>query len=583
MHTQNKKPLKRVDQKSGKKAKTSTKFIFISGGVISGVGKGIAASSIGFLLKSHGIKVSMMKADPYVNVDAGTMNPLEHGETFVLEDGLETDMDMGHYERFLDETFTKTNYMTTGSIYSQVLKNEREMKYKGKCVQVYTHVPQQIISQIENSAEKTDAQVVIIEIGGTAGEYESELFLEANRVMKLQRPNDVIHIHVAYLPIPSKLGEMKTKPTQISVRFLNKQGISPDFILARSVKKPDDIRREKISYFCNIPKEHIIAAPDVNNVYKIPINFQDEKIVDKICNRLNIKFRETPLYHAWKKKIKQLSSSQNKSKKVHISIIGKYYKSGDFDLKDAYVSVIEAIKHACWAQNKEADIKWYVSDNFENDKEAQKELVEKSDGIIVPQGWGSRGTEGKIKAIQLARENKIPYLGLCFGMQMAIIEYARNVLGIKDANSEEVDPTSKNHVIHLMEYQKSLMAKNLFGGTIRLGAYPCQVTQNSQLENCYKKFGNYLFNLPEVAERHRHRYEFNNLYRKQLEDKGLVIAGTSPDGSLVEAIELPKSVHPFFVGTQYHPELKSRFMVPHPIFMGFINACWDNRKYKGEK
>jgi len=543
------------------------KFIFISGGVISGVGKGISAASIAFLLKSRGLKVTMIKADPYLNVDAGTMNPLEHGETFVLEDGLETDMDLGHYERFSGEIFDSKNYMTLGMVLKSVLDKERQLKYSGKCVQIYKDVPEEIIRRLKLLED--DADIVVVEIGGTVGEYEAELFLEANRIMKFQRPDDVIHINVAYLPVPAKLGEMKTKPTQIAIRVLNRW-VNPDFILGRSILKLDDIRKRKISYFCNIPESHVISAPDVKNVYEVPINFDKQGLTNFILKKFGLSKKRNKLLSDWKNKVAKFS---NLKKAVTIGLIAKYYQSGDFTLKDSYVSVEEAIKHACWELGVKPELKWFVSDGLEDDRKRQNE-IKKVDGIIVPQGWGSRGVEGKIKAIQIARENKIPYLGLCFGMQMAVIEYARNVLKLKDANSEEADPKTDNPVIHLMEAQKKLMKNSQFGGTIRLGAWPCTVEKGTILENLYKKYQNELFKgFPIVYERHRHRYEFNNDYRDTLEHAGLVVSGSSPDGLLVEAIELPKSDHPFFVGTQYHPELKSQFLNPHPIFMGFVEAC----------
>ncbi|HEQ65402.1 MAG TPA: CTP synthase [bacterium] len=546
-----------------------SKYIFVSGSVISGVGKGITAASIGSLLRAYGFKVSILKSDPYLNIDAGTMNPLEHGETFVLEDGLETDMDLGHYERFTSETFTSKNYMTLGLVLNTVLENERQLKYKGKCVQIYKHPPEEIIRRIKEAGSYMSADIVIVEIGGTIGEYEAELFLEANRLMKYENPNDVIHINVSYLPIPAKLGEMKTKPTQIAIRTLNRW-VNPDFIIGRAAKPMDQSRKEKISYFCNVPVEHVISAPDVKNVYEIPLNFEKANLTKNILKSLNLKSRRRKLYSEWEEKIEKIKKPK---KEINIGLVAKYIKSGDFDLEDSYVSVVEAIKHAAWESNLKPKLHWFASDNFTNDRRAQNEL-KRMDAIIVPQGWGSRGVEGKIKAVQIARENRIPYLGLCFGMQMAVIEYARNVLRLKDANSEEVNPKSSNLVVHLMEEQKKILKEGKFGGTIRLGAWPCKVKSESLLEEAYKKYANSIF--PDsalVQERHRHRYEFNNDYRDELESAGLVLSGTSPDGSLVEAIELPRSVHPFFVGTQYHPELKSRFLDPHPLFMALIEVA----------
>lgn len=546
-----------------------SKYIFVSGGVISGIGKGITASSIAFILKSYGFKITMIKADPYLNVDAGTMNPLEHGETFVLEDGFETDMDIGSYERFVNESFSRPNSMTCGAVLEKVIKDERSLAYDGKWVSLDYHVPEEIISWIKDVAKQSKAEITIVEIGGTVGEIGNGLFLEANKKMKIENPQDVIHIHVSYLPIPGTLGEMKSKPVQISTLLLNGHGITPEFLIARSKTGIDDIRREKLSRYCYIKKENIISAPDTSCIYDIPINFEKAHIGKNILKELHLKPRKTTLLKEWEEKTKKMKKI---SKSVDIAIVGKYFKSGEFNLKDSYVSVLEAIDHASWELGYNANIHWIVADDLEKDDKLEKEIL-KIDGLIVPQGWGSRGAMGKIKAIQIARENKIPYLGLCYGMQMAVIEYARNVLGIKDADSEEINPKSKNLVIHLMESQKQILKNGNYGGTIRLGAWPCKIKKGSLLESLYKKYPNELFNtLPIVMERHRHRYEFNNTYAKQLEDAGLVLSGKSPNGKLIEAIELSTKVHPFFLATQYHPELKSRFLAPHPLFLGFLDA-----------
>ncbi len=547
-----------------------SKYIFVSGGVISGIGKGISAASIAFILKSYGYKITMIKADPYLNVDAGTMNPLEHGETFVLEDGFETDMDIGSYERFVNESFSRPNSMTCGAILDKVIKDERSLAYEGKWVSLDYHVPDEIIAWIKRVAKESKADITIVEIGGTVGEIGNGLFLEANKIMKIQNPNDVVHVHVSYLPVPGTLGEMKSKPVQISVQTLNSHGLHPDFIIARSKSGLDDVRREKLSRYCFVPVENVISAEDVDCIYDVPVNFERDNIGRNILKKFGLRVRKTTLMDVWKKKIGRM---RNLKKDINIGIVGKYFKSGKFDLKDSYVSVLEAINHASWELGVKSNIHWIVADDFENDKELQKELLE-MDGVIVPQGWGSRGAEGKILAIKSVRENKIPYLGLCYGMQMAVIEYSRNVLGLSDANSEEVNPKGKDLVIHLMEEQKKVLKEGKFGGTIRLGAWPCHVEEGSLLESLYMKYGNGLFStLPTVMERHRHRYEFNNEYLERLESAGLIVSGKSPDGLLVEAIELSKKDHPFFVATQYHPELKTRFLEPHPIFLGFIEAC----------
>lgn len=558
-----------------------SKYIFISGGVISGIGKGISASSIAVLLKSYGYKITMIKADPYLNIDAGTMNPLEHGETFVLENGFETDMDIGSYERYTGEIFSRDNSMTLGAVIDEVLRFERKLAYDGKWVSMDYHVPQAIIKWLKRVEDNSKADIVIVEIGGTVGEVANQIFLEANRVLKTLNPQDVVHIHVSYLPVPGKLGEMKSKPVQVSVKLLNMAGISPEFIIARSEGLIDDIRREKLSLYCTVKKENVIAASDVDNIYDVPVNYSKQEFGEKIMKSLSL----TPkvaiknktggeLIESWKKKINTI---KNIKKTVKIAMIGKYIVSGNYSLKDSYVSVIEAINHASWELGYKTEILWLQSESIEKNNNLLKKIKE-VDGVIVPQGWGSRGVEGKISAIEYVRENKIPYLGLCFGMQMAVIEYARNVLGIKDANSEEVKAKGKNNVIHMMEYQRKLVESREFGGTIRLGAYPCEVLKGSLLHSLYSKYKNEIFpSLPIVQERHRHRYEFNNAYREKFINSGMVLSGLSPDKELVEAIELPVNKHPFFLGTQYHPELKTHFTSPHPIFMGFIKASTRNK------
>lgn len=547
-----------------------SKYIFVSGGVISGIGKGVASASIGFILKSYGKKITMIKADPYINIDAGTMNPLEHGETFVLDDGFETDMDIGTYERFTNQSFCRPNSMTLGAVLDTVIRKERSLEFNGKWVSLDHHVPEAIVDWIVGVSKKEKSDVTIVEIGGTVGEIGNGLMLAANKSIKLANPKDVIHVHVTYLPVPPMLGEMKTKPAQLSIQQLNRHAIHPDFIIARSEVALDKERIEKISKYCFVPSSHVISAPDVNCIYDIPLNFENANMGKEILKTLNMRGSDAPLISKWKKKVSKIKNTKGS---IDIGIVGKYYKSGDFDLKDSYVSVLEAINHACWEFSIEPKIHWIVADDLEKDEKRLKEL-KKMDGIIVPQGWGCRGCEGKIKAIQVAREEKIPYFGLCYGMQMATIEYARNVLKISDANSEEVDPKAKDKVIHLMKEQQELIKNKEYGGTIRLGEWPCKIDEKSLIYKMYKKYGNGLYKpLPTVKERHRHRYEFNNKYRDIFEKSDMKLVGKSPDGLLIEAIELSQKVHPFFVGTQYHPELKSRFLEPHPLFMGFVNAC----------
>lgn len=549
--------------------KVDCKYIFVIGGVISGVGKGVAASSIARILQDRGKKVTAIKIDPYINVDAGTMNPTEHGEVFVLADGDETDQDMGNYERFLGVNLGKENYMTTGRVYQSVINRERNLEYKGACVEVVPHIPLEVIDRIERAREKADANVVIVEIGGTVGEYQSMLFLEAARMLKIQKPKDVFFVMVSYLPIPSKVGEMKTKPTQYAVRTLNASGIQPDVIIARSKQKLDTKRKEKISMFCNIPVDRVISAPDVDSIYDIPINFEKEGLGDMICGVVEMKCNTGN--NAGNKKWKKFAkSAHNTKKEVHIAVIGKYFNTGDFVLSDSYLSVIEALKYSSYANNAKPILYWLDSEEYseENGVNKLKEL-NNYDGVLIPGGFGTRGVEGKIKVIEYVRKNKIPYFGICYGMQLLVIEYARNVLGIKDANTREVNSKSKNIIIDVMEDQKELIEHNRMGGTMRLGDYPCVLKKGTMARSAYNK--------DTIIERHRHRYEVNNKYVEELEKKGLIFSGTSPDKKLMEIVELPKTDHPFFMGTQFHPEFLARPLSPHPIFSSFIKACLLNK------
>ncbi|MEK7572523.1 MAG: CTP synthase [Patescibacteria group bacterium] len=548
--------------------KKRTKYIFVVGGVISGVGKGITASSIGLILKNRGLTVTAIKIDPYINIDAGTMNPTEHGEVFVLSDGDETDQDMGNYERFLDVNLTRINYMTTGRVYRTVIEKERNLEYKGKCVEVVPHIPLEVISRIKEAGKRAEADVVIIEIGGTVGEYQNMLFLEASRMMKIESPKDVIFVMVSYFPTPSNIGEMKTKPTQNAVRTLNASGVQPDFLIARGSTSLDQKRKEKISMFCNILPDRIISAPDVFSIYDIPLNFEKEKLSDKLCDVLEASCKKAnkKAWEGWKDFAKH---SHNGKKTLKIAMVGKYFETGDFILSDSYLSVIEAIKYSAYSQNRKAIISWVNSEDFEKNPVKLKDL-KKYDGVVVPGGFGSRGIEGIISSVKFARENKIPYFGLCYGMQMMVIEYARNVLGLKDANSREINPRSKNLVIDIMESQKELLKNNLYGGSMRLGEYKAVLSNGTIANRAYGK--------KEIFERHRHRYEVNPVYITDLEKKGFVFSGTSPDGSLMEIAELPKNKHPFFLGTQFHPEFLARPLTPHPLFSAFIKACANKKK-----
>jgi len=540
---------------------SNAKYIFVVGGVMSGVGKGVTTSSIGRILQSKGYSVSAVKVDPYINVDAGTMNPIEHGEVFVTEDGDETDQDIGNYERFLNKNIYRENYMTTGRVYQTVIEKERNLEYKGKCVEVVPHIPMEIRERIQRAVEKSKADVMIVEIGGTVGEYQNLLFLEAARMMKLFNPEDVLFVMVSYLPIPSKVGEMKTKPTQYAIRTLNAAGIQPDFIIARSRVAIDEPRRKKIAINCNISKDDVIAAPDIDSIYDVPINFEKDNLGERILAKFNLK----PKKNDMKEWAAMVRKAKNVKKQVDIGIVGKYFTTGDFCLSDSYISVIEATKHAGIVNGAKINLHWINTSEIE--KNGIRSL-KKYDGIIVPQGWGSRGSEGKIKTIEYCRKNNVPYFGLCYGMQMAVIEFARNVCGFKNANSEEANSKTPYPVIHIMPEQKKLLAKKQYGGTIRLGGWPCKIVQGTHMAKAYAtKFKNKTL----VSERHRHRYEFNNAYREQLEEKGLKITGTSPDGKIVEAIEITD--HPFFIGTQFHPEYISRPLDPHPLFVEFVKVC----------
>ena len=533
------------------------KYIFVMGGVMSGIGKGIATASIGRILQSKGYQVAAIKIDPYINVDAGTMNPIEHGEVFVTEDGVETDQDIGNYERFLDQDLYADNYMTTGRVYETVIHRERNLGYDGRCVEVVPHIPEEVIRRITKVAKKDRPDFVMIEIGGTVGEYQNVLFLEAARMLHLRHPEDVLFILVSYLPVPKKIGEMKTKPTQSAVRTLNSAGIQPDFIIARSEYPLDEPRKRKISIFCNLEKDNVVSAPDIQSIYEVPINFEKDKLGQKILNKFNLKPKKNNLRN-WQNLVKTI---KNANEQVNIGIVGKYFSTGDFILSDAYISVIEAVKHAAWHHQRKARIHWLNSEEYEGFPRRIKEL-KNFDGVIVPGGYGERGTEGKIKTIEFCRKNKIPYLGLCYGLQLAVVEFARNVCRMKGAHTTEIDSQTKYPVIDLMPEQKINLQDKRYGGSMRLGAYRCQLIKGTRARQAYKS--------QEVFERHRHRYELNNDFRDVLEKKGMIMAGVNPEKNLVEIIELKD--HPFFMASQFHPEFKSRPLRPHPLFREFIRA-----------
>lgn len=534
------------------------KYIFVAGGVMSGIGKGVATASIGRILKSKGFKVTAIKIDPYINVDAGTMNPVEHGEVFVTEDGTECDQDIGNYERFLDEDIYTDNYMTTGRVYSAIIKKERNLEYGGECVSVVPSVPNEVITAIKLASKRAKADFVLVEIGGTVGDYDNLLFLEAARTMKFQHPKDVLFLLVSYLPIPSMIGEMKTKPSQQAVRNLNEAGLQADIIIARSEVPLDQPRKRKLAIYCNIHPEDIISAPDVKSIYEVPLNFEKEDLGNKILHKFGFNPRKSALKD-WEEMVKVI---KNYPKPVEIGIVGKYFKTGKFTLMDSYMSVIEAVKHAGFSLHKKTKITWLSAEEFEKNPKSLEELS-KFGGIIVPGGFGNRGVEGKIKAIQFCRENRIPYFGLCFGMQLAVIEFARNICGLKDATSSEFGIKSKNMLIDVMKEQKDLIKEKKYGGTMRLGAYKCSLKSDTISQKAY--------NSKKISERHRHRYELNNEYREILEKNGMMLAGINPEKSLVEIVEVKD--HPFFIGTQFHPEFKSRPLKPHPLFLEFVRIA----------
>ncbi|MDD5569180.1 MAG: CTP synthase [Candidatus Pacebacteria bacterium] len=534
-------------------------YIFVAGGVMSSVGKGAATASIGRILQNKGYKVSAIKIDPYINVDAGTMNPIEHGEVFVTDDGTECDQDVGNYERFLNESFTTDSYITTGRVYQSVIAKERNLEFDGKCVEVVPDIPNEVINRIKKVGQKNKSDFVMIEIGGTVGEYQNLLFLEAARMMKLQNPKKTLFVLVTYLPTLRIIGEMKTKPTQTSSRLLNEAGIQPDFILGRAAYPLDAPRKRKISVFCNLDPKDVISAPDVDSIYEIPLNFEKEGLGDRILKKVGAKAKKKN-GKQWEALVKKIKGNK---KPVKIGIVGKYFETGDFSLMDSYISVIEAVKHASWANNRQPEIQWLSSQKFETKDASQFKKLKNFDGIIVPGGFGIRGTEGKIKVIEYCRKNKIPFLGLCLGMQLAAIEFARNVCNIKDASSAEFGTKSRNLVIDFMPEQKELLRNKKYGATMRLGAWNCEIKPKTISSKAYGK--------KIISERHRHRYELNNDYRELLEKKGMVMAGVNPEKDLVEIVELKN--HPFFVATQFHPELKSRPLEPHPLFKEFIKAA----------
>jgi CTP synthase len=562
----------------------STKYIFVSGGVISGIGKGTTSASIALLLKAAGYRVAPLKFENYLNLDAGTINPIEHGDPFLCDDGTEADMDIGSYEKFLNEDMGKDNFVTMGNIYQTVIDRERRFEYNGEDVEAIPYITDEIISRIENLGRKKDADIVMIELGGTAGEYQNVFYYEASRMMTLKKPNDVLHVHVTYVPTPGHLGEPKTKPAQLSVRTLNSMGIQPDFVVTRGEKYLDQRRKDRLALFCNMHKEDVISNPDLPSVYEIPMVLHQQELETKIMTKLGLPIKKAVL-KPWQEFV---DSTKNTKNTVEIAIVGKYFGTGEYQLRDSYAALFDAIDHAAWAQGVHVITKWVDAEKVESaiakalaDKkevtDGVREIIGDVAGIIVPIGWGERGAEGMIAAASYARVNKIPYLGLCYGMQLAVIAFARDVLGFKDANTEENDKKTKHPVIHFIPSQKELVKHRAYGGTMRLGGWDAKIKVGTRAFEIYQRHHDFKNAEKGItSERHRHRYEFNDDFAKDFEKHGMIISARSVIENLAEIVELPKAIHPFYLGTQGHPEYKSRPLHPHPIFLEFIKACKNN-------
>ena len=550
------------------------KYIFVSGGVLSGLGKGVTAASLGVTLKARGYRVTNIKFENYLNLDAGNINPIEHGDVFLCEDGTEADLDLGTYERFLGGTVGLKNYCTVGQIYQTMIQKTCNLEFKGKTVDAIPYIPEEIIRRIEAASQGYD--IILIELGGCAGEYQNTIYYEANRILKLQRPNDVIHVHVTYFPKPEHINELKSKPTQLSVKNLNSMGIQPDFIVGRAKIAIDDKRKQKVAYYCNLAANAIISNPDLPSIYELPLIFEEQEFASKALAKLGLEDRKPDL-KAWHALVAKIHAPHKAT--VTIAIIAKYLKSGDYELRDSYASLLEAIEHAVNFENVNLDLRFIKAEDLEkNDVAAQKDL-HAADGIIVPIGWGSRGVEGKIAAIAYARENQVPFLGLCYGMQLALIEFARHVAGLPQAQTTEVNPQTPCPVVHAIPVNGQRQKIKGVGASMRLGAYDAVIKPGTLTHHIYQKyhaFKDESQNL--VSERHRHRFEVNNDYRAQLEKAGLVISGTSPDNFFVEFLELPPQTHPFFIATQAHPEYKTRPLQPHPFFTEFIKAALQKRQ-----
>ncbi len=545
------------------------KYIFVSGGVLSGLGKGVTAASLGVTLKARGYRVTNIKFENYLNLDAGNINPIEHGDVFLCEDGTEADLDLGTYERFLGYEVGLQNYCTVGQIYKSMIEKTCNLEFKGKTVDAIPYIPEEVIRRIKKAS--TGYDIILIELGGCAGEYQNTIYYEANRILKLHAPADVVHVHVTYFPKPDHINELKSKPTQLSVKNLNSMGIQPDFIVGRAEIAIDDKRKDKVAYYCNLSPADIISNPDCKSIYELPLIFEEQDFAAKVLQKLGLPAKKADLT-AWKQMVAKIKAV--KKKRVQISLIAKYLSSGDYELRDSYSSLLEALEHAQTATGIRLDIQFIKAEDLEKGEADALATLHASDGILVPIGWGSRGVEGKITAIQYAREHQIPFLGLCYGMQLAVVEFARHVAGLAGANSTEVDPHTPYPVIHAIPADDVHQTIKGEGASMRLGAHDAIIKPNTLTHQVYAAghaFKNASQNL--VSERHRHRFEVNNAYRAQLEEQGLIFSGTSPDDFFVEFIELPQSVHPFFLATQGHPEYKSRPLAPHPFFTAFIQAA----------
>jgi len=555
-----------AQRKQKNKSGQTARYIFVIGGVMSSVGKGVTTASIGRILQSKGYKVAIVKCEMYVNVDAGTIRPTEHGEVFVGSDGIEADQDLGNYERFTGTPSTSENYITQGQVYLEVIKRERNLEYGGEDVEVIPDIPNEIIRRLQMVEKKHKPDFVIVEIGGTVGEYQDLLFLEAARMLHFQQPSMVQFVLVSYLPIPKTVGEMKTKPTQYAAHTLNSAGIVADFIVCRAELPLDQKRKAKLSLLCNIPQDSVISAPDAASIYEVPLILEKDDFGNKILAKFGLKTTKKDLKD-WRAMVRKI---KNTTTPLNIAVVGKYFSTGDYTLADSYISVVESIRHACWHNNRMPRLHWINSEDFEKDPRSVAKL-RNMDGILVPGGFGGRGVEGIIAAIKFAREKKIPYFGLCYGMQLACVEFARNICNLPGANTTEVDRKTKFPVIDVMAEQKKNLADKNFGATMRLGDYPCRVKKGSLAFDAYKTTG-------PVLERHRHRYEFNNKFRKQFEQHGMVFSGIFSKKDLVEIAELDKKTHPWFLGVQFHPEFLSRPWRPQPLFDDFIKACTKQKK-----